>query len=125
MAQEYIAVEGMTLSFQNPAHSGTITVTPLQASVTTKIDNKGVYSGPIAITISAGTDGSITNATGAGTFIPSSTSTKVDNKFVLRKDDITIPITMTGTNPSPPPPTSTYITVVKISAAGQTSTKSD
>lgn len=120
---KYIAVDGMTLSFDNPAHSGNISILGLP-SLKMKCDGKGVYKDLLAISISNGTDGSITNATGAGVINASAIKVKSEGQFVLRVDDKNnIPIVMTGTNPSPPPPTSTYTTVVKITDAGQTKVK--
>lgn len=124
MSLKEIAVQGSTLKFQNPAHSGTITITT-PPSTNTKVDSKGVYAGVLTVTISNGSDGSITNATGTGTITPTALFVKVDGQLVIRKGDFSIPITMTGQNPSPPPPTSTYLTTVEIDDPNQTNTKAD
>jgi len=122
---KYIAVEGCTLSFRNPSHSGTITITS-PASSKVKADNKGVYKSLLNVVISNGTDGSTTSsATGSGVIIATATKTKADNIFVLRIDDESAVITMTGTSMSPPPPTSTYTTTVYISDAGQSKVKAN
>lgn len=124
MAKEYIATTGLTFRFQNPAHSGIVSVVTA-SNPNMKIDSSNTYAGVITVSITNGTDGSITNATGTGTITPTSTSTKLDSNFVIREEDQSIVITMTGLSPSPPPPTSTYTTVVIVDTAGQVSTKSD
>jgi hypothetical protein len=122
-----VAVLGCTWKLLT-GHSGTVTVvTP--ASTKTKCKNgimKGVYKDNLAITIASGSDGSITNATGSGTINATSTTTKVENQYVLRKGDKNIvPIVMTGTNPSPPPPTLAYNETVEIDDPGQSSVKAN
>lgn len=124
MALKYIAVQNCTLSFVNPSHTGTINIIS-PPSTTVKVDNKGVYTSPLAISISNGSDGSITNATGTGTIIATATFVKVDNQFVIRVDDESLPITMTGTPPPPGTGPNTYITQVRITNANQTSTKAE
>lgn len=121
---KYIAVVGMTLGFVNPAHSGTITVTGA-SSTKVKAGGQFVYQTSLTISITAGTDGSITNATGTGTITATATKVKAETKLVLRVDDLSDVITMTGTNPAPPPPTATYTTQVKITNAGQTKAKAE
>jgi len=124
MAKEYIATTALTFRFQNPAHSGDISIiTPSNSNM--KIDTYDTYAGVMTISITNGTDGSITNATGTGTITPTSTSTKLDSNYVIREEDLSISIVMTATNPSPPPPTLSYTTVVIVDSAGQVSTKSD
>jgi len=119
-----LAVVGMTFKFVNPAHSGTVTVTGI-ASTKVKAGGQYIYKNNLTISITAGSDGSITNATGTGTMVATSTKLKTENIIPLRKGDKSIVITMTGTNPSPPPPTSTYTTQVEIDNAGQTKVKGD
>jgi len=124
MAKKDIAVVGMTFKFVNPAHSGTVTVVGL-ASTKNKAGGAFIYKTTLAITISNGSDGNVTNATGAGTIIATSTKALADNLPPLRKGDQSIPITMTGTNPSPPPPTLAYVTVVEIDDPGQNKVSSE
>ena len=121
---KFIAVVGCSFSFVNPAHSGTVTVTS-SPSTKVKADGNFVYTTPLSITITNGSDGSITNATGSGVINATATKVKVEGIFVMRVDDISVPITMTGTNPSPPPPTATYVTTVEINDAGNTKTKAE
>jgi len=118
MALKDLSVTGMTFKFVNPAHSGTILITGI-ASSKVKAGGSFVYKTTLAISITAGSDGNITNATGAGVIIGTSLKVLVDNSAPLRKGDKSVPITMTGTNPSPPPPTLAYITVVEIDDPGQ------
>ena len=124
MALIEVAVLDCTLKFQNSSHSGTIVISTLP-STNTKVDNNGVYAGVLTVVITAGTDGSITNATGTGTISPTALFVKIDGQLVIRKGDSSIVITMTGTNPSPPPTNSTYLTTVEIDDPNQTSTKAD
>lgn len=126
MAKIELAVVGMTFKFVNPAHSGTVTVTGL-ASTKIKASGQFVYKDTLAISISNGSDGSITNATGVGTMIATSTKNREisDLLFILRKGDKSIIITMTGDNPSPPPPTAQYNTQVEIDDPGQTKVKGE
>jgi hypothetical protein len=119
-----LAVVGMTFKFVNPAHSGTVTVTGI-ASTKVKAGGQFIYKNNLTISIANGSDGSITNATGTGTLIATSTKLKTENVIPLRKGDKSTIITMTGTNPSPPPPTSTYTTQVEIDNAGQTKAKGE
>jgi hypothetical protein len=121
---ELLAAEGMTFKFLNPAHSGNVAVTGI-ASLKAKGENKGVYLNNLAITITNGSDGSITNATGSGTMIATAQKILIENQIPLREGDQSIDIIMTGTNPSPPPPTSTYTTKVEIDDPGQTKWKAD
>jgi hypothetical protein len=121
---ENIAVVGMTFKFVNPAHSGTVTVTG-SASNKVKADSKFLYKDNLTISIANGSDGSITNATGTGYMIATSTKLKTENVKPLRKGDQSNIITMTGTNPSPPPPTLTYTTQVEIDDAGQSKSKGE
>ena len=122
---EYIATENMTFKFDNPAHSGTVTIITT-ASIKVKADGNAVHKDLMAVSITGGSDGSITNATGAGVINATSTKVKADNVLVLRKDDKNnIPIVMTGTNPAPPPPTSIYTTVVVIDDPGNTKVKAE
>lgn len=122
--QKEIAVVGLTTKFVNPTHSGTVVITS-SPNTNVSINSKNVYAGVVNFTITAGTDGSITNATGTGSFITTSTTTQADSQLVLRKGDLSIPVTMTGTNPSPPPPTSTYVTIIEVDDPGQTDVLSD
>jgi len=120
---EFIANNSMTFKFENPAHSGTVTITT-PASTKVKAGGVGVHKDNMAIVISNGSDGSITNATGSGVINATAQKAKADGVLVLREGDKNnIPIVMTGTNPSPPPPTSTYTTVVVIDDPGQDKVK--
>ena len=121
MALKEFAVEGLTFKFVNPAHSGTVTVTGAASTKAKKIpENKFVYLNNLSISISNGSDGSITNATGTGTMTATATKNKCEGVFPLRKGDQSGIITMTGTNPSPPPATAQYTTQVEIDDPGQT-----
>jgi hypothetical protein len=124
MALKEFAVVGMTFKFVNTAHSGDIAVTGI-SSIKVKAGNQFVYQNNLSITITNGSDGSITNATGSGTMTATSTKNLVENVAPLRKGDQSIVITMTGTNPSPPPPTAQYTTQVEIDDPGQTKVKGE
>ena len=119
-----MAVVGMTFKFVNPAHSGTVTVTGVP-STKLKAGGQFAYKDTLAISITAGTDGSITNASGVGTMMATSTKLTTEAIKPLRKGDKSIVITMTGTNPAPPPPTATYTTQVEIDDPGQTKAKGE
>lgn len=126
MANELLAVEGMTFKFVNPAHSGTVTVTATaipNSTISTKVscESRFTYMNNLIVVITNGSDGNITAATGTGTIPATAAKTLVQNIAPLRKGDQSVEITMTGTNPSPPPPTDTYITQVEIDDPGQSS----
>lgn len=119
---EFLAVVGMTFKFVNPAHTGSITVV---GSPSTKL-KAGVnfaYKDNLSISISNGSNGSITNATGVGTMLATALKNLIESSKPLRKGDKSTIITMTGTNPSPPPATSTYTTQVEIDDPGQNKVK--
>jgi len=119
MALELIAVQGMTFKFVNPAHSGVVTVTGAP-SIKVKAGS-GVYKDKLTIAISAGTDGTVVNATGSGNIPATAAKTKADGSLVLRKGDQSIDILMAGTIPGSGP--GSYTTKVEILDPGQTKAK--
>lgn len=124
MSQEFFAVTDMSLDFVNSGDSGDITITG-SPSTKVKADNKFVYQEGTIITITNGSNGSITNATGSGAMVATTTKNFAENKRMLRNGDRSAPIIMTGTNPSPPPATATYVTVVEIDDPNQTKWKGE
>jgi len=125
MASKELAVEGMTFKFVNPAHSGNVVINDPPSSKNKCIGN-GIYKDNLSINITNGSDGSITNGTGAGNIAATGSKVKIDNNIlVLRKGDQSGNITITGTNPSPPPPTLQYTTQVEIDDPGQTKVKGE
>lgn len=121
MANKEIAVVGCTWKFPT-GHSGTVTVIS-PASTKMTCSSLGVYKDNLSVSISAGTNGTVSNATGTGTINATATKTKCEGSFVLRKGDSNlIPIVMTGTITSPPY-TGTYNETIEIDSAGQTKVK--
>jgi len=120
MSKKEYAVEGMTFKFENPSHSGDVSVIPGQVSQVNKFDGKGAYKDNLSILISNGDNGSdISSATGSGTISATSQKNSSEGQKLLRDDDESNEITMTGTNANPPPPTLTYTTKVIIDDPGQ------
>jgi len=124
MSLKYVAVLGCTLTFENPSHSGSISIiTP--PSLNTFVDNKGVYAGVLNISISDGTDGTVEESIGTGTITPTAIYSYIDGNLVIRVDDESNTITMNGTIPGTPPVAGSYTTKVKISNANQNNTEAE
>lgn len=126
MALKEIAVEGMTLVFDPPTVSGSISIMGL-ASLKTKIDGSGVYTDGLTISIS-----SIISTPSAPTPDPmphvasiNSTATyvKEGGSLVLRVGDKTDTITANPINPSGSPVPTNFKIVIQ--SAGQTKVKAE
>jgi hypothetical protein len=118
MASENIAVLGCTLESTEQSKSGTYVIATLP-STKWKIGNKGVYRGPITVTITGATDGSVQGGTGSGVINPSGDDNWTMEKKgkLIRKDDESEEITISGTIPPSTP--GTFTMKVKVSDAGQ------
>lgn len=114
MSQKLIAVLGMTVMVQAP-FSGTVAVV---TAPSTKVfaDSKAVYSGTIAVLLTAVSGSGITSGTGGGAIVPTATKVLADNQPVLRQDDQNLAITVTDSVA----PYGTATVGVKITVAGQT-----
>lgn len=113
MALKNIAVEGCTLVCQ---FGGTAKIETL-ASKTSFFNDKGVYSGPLTISVKGSSAGGASaNATGVGTLIPTAQFTLADNKFVVLEGD-KASIVVAGSTSSGSPTSGTE--VVTIQHAGQ------
>lgn len=109
-----IAVMGCTLTC-DPDGFATISTPPSTSSFA---ENKGIYSGPLSITVvGSSTGGANKNATGVGSLQPTAQFVQVDGKMVVLENDFVV-ITATGTTSSGSP-TSGPVKVT-ISSAGQT-----
>jgi hypothetical protein len=112
---ELITVEGATLKFQDPTHSGTISILP--ASVLAdpvKCQGAKAYKS-IAFSVTGFSGGAVpSGGTGAGVIVGNSTKAKSQAAaLVLADASVTIVITGTG---SPPP---TQSTTVEVDDPGQ------
>ena len=103
--------------------SGNVTITS-PANQDAKINGKGIYSGPMNITISNWTNGTITNGVGVGVINPNAKYTKVDGKLVFLEGVESEQITVTGQISTQPYVDSKVITV-KINNAGQDGVKGE
>jgi hypothetical protein len=118
---EFLAVQGLTLGFRDPTHSGTILIIP--ASVLyTKVKSTGnqVYIS-ISFTVTEFAGPGISSGTGAGVITGSTVKTKVNNgqQPVREEDQVIITITDSVT------PFGTLSTTVYVDDAGQTKAKAE
>lgn len=113
MTLKNIAVEGCTLS--EPTAQIT---TP--ASTKVKADGKGVYSGPLTISISGYSGQGIEVGTGTDTLQPTATKVKVEGKMVILEGD---QVTITVTGQTPQGASASVPVNVKIQDAGQSKAK--
>lgn len=116
-----IASSACTLELDKGSGTASIT-TP--ASTTVKGDGNGLYRGPLAVTISGYTGGTITisgSGAGAGTINGSATKTKIDSMAAVLEGDNTT-ITVTGLKPLESGGTAPTTENVKVTIkkAGQT-----
>jgi hypothetical protein len=119
MALELLAVEGLTLDFQDPTHSGTITIIPASVKYSkVKCNGNQVYTS-ISFTVTAFSGGGITSGTGAGVITGSTTKTKVNSGVKPVRDDDSVTITITDSVS----PFGTTSTTVLVDNPGQTKSK--
>lgn len=119
---KYVAVEGMTISYNVGGVPATASETLGPASLTVKADGKGVYAGNLQITVTSATDGSgATEGSGVGFFEPSSEFCTADGeKFLLEGDEASINVV--GVKNGEPYP---WVLTAKVQSAGQTSVKAE
>jgi hypothetical protein len=123
--KQYHAVEGMTVSFNNPSHTGDISFGSPSEKANDGNGNR-CYLDNLLVTITNGSDGSTTiNATGTG-YLNATTRyvTLEDEKPLRQTDKNNTPILMTGTTMTPPFNPSTYYTNIRITNAGQNKSRS-
>lgn len=118
---KYIAVDGCKVEIQSP-FSGTVTITSVPSTVA-KAGGKGIYKTPLAFSISGVAGPGIANGAGAGAIPATSTTTKAEKLYVMRKDDSII-VVATGVLPAPPSTPISLPVTVKITDAGQDKVKS-
>ena len=101
--------------------TGNVSVTST-ASTNSKIKigevSKGIYTGPMAISVSGYTDGSISGGSGTGVINSSAQKVTVDTLPVILEGD-SGDVVLTGTNPQSGAPVSGYTVKVKVISAGQ------
>lgn len=119
---EAIVVSGCKFKFPEGS-TGKATITTLPSSFT-KINSKGVYSGPINVSITGWTNGTIKAGTGSGVINPNAKYTKADGKLVFLKGAKSESIPVTGTIETQPY-TDTKIITIEISDAGQSEIKGE
>jgi hypothetical protein len=128
MSLQPVAVEGMVIKVQPPAKGQVTVLTP--PSTITSVNGKKAYIGPIDIkvdNITMGPLGSVTPGTAMGKISPLAQNSSSENKKVMRKNDISAPLSAIGAQhngPNGAPMPSPIICVVKIENAGQTIFKS-
>ena len=121
-----IAVDGCTFSITVGGlviGEGNVSVTGT-ASTNTKIDQKGVYTGPLAISVAGYTDIAISGGSGVGVISSTAKSVKVDSLPVILQGD-SGEVALSGTNPSSDAPVTGYPVTVKVLVAGQTSVQGE
>lgn len=119
---KYIAVQGCSFSIDEKDATLLCSVTSIP-STKVKIDNKGVYSGSISVTVTGWTDEVMELGTGIGVINSSANKISVENKKVLLEGDFCT-IAITGVSLK----TQSTITVdyeLKISSAGQNIVKGE
>lgn len=87
-------------------------------------NKKGVYAGPVNITVSNYADVNIANGTGTGVINPSSTKNKIDSLAVVLEGD-SGDVVLSGEHPQSGNPVTGYTVNVKIISAGQTVVKAE
>jgi len=118
---ELLAVEGLTLDFQDPTHSGTITIIPASVVVdAVQCQGDKVYV-IISFTVAAFSGPGISVGTGAGVITGTATKTKVSNGLIPCREDDSVTITITDSVT----PFGTLSTTVYVSDAGQTKAKAE
>lgn len=121
---EYLACEGCTLKFTNPAHTGTLTILPIDGGSIGSAAFCGgneVYTA-ITFTVTGGSNGSgITAGIGSGTIVGSTTVTYSKTVAVVRKGD-KVTITITGLSGGSP---ASYQSEIAVDDAGQSKVKSE
>lgn len=112
-----VAVQGMTIVPVETgiAIEGYIITTPPSANVS--VDQKGVFSGDITVTVPAPTYGAYVAPSTNFTLHPSSEFTDVDGEPCLLEGDTSDTLTLTGTNPSGS--TTQFSLTLKVLAANQ------
>lgn len=119
--QYIITVGGVVLG------SGDLEVSTLPSS-NTKVKvgsvDKGVYAGPMSVTVSNYVDPSITSGTGPGIITPSASKVTVDQLPVMLEGD-SGEVILSGSNPQSGSPVTGYTVTVKIISAGQSVVKAE
>ena len=125
MSLKNIVIEGCQFSIEVGGAvigTGNVSVTSL-ASINSKINigglSKGIYAGPMSISVSGYTDSAIAGGSGTGVINPSAQFNKIDGQPVVLEGD-SGEVVLTGTNPQSGAPVSGYTVKVKIISAGQT-----
>ncbi|MBO7692547.1 MAG: hypothetical protein J6W16_07285 [Methanobrevibacter sp.] len=85
---------------------------------------KGVYAGPMSISVAGYTDAAISSGTGAGVITPSSQHNTVDTLPVVLEGD-SGEVVLSGVNPQSGGPVTGYTVTIKIQSAGQSYYKAD
>ena len=117
-----VASESFTLGTDNGTASASVTAV---ASTNTKINNSGVYTGPMAILVTGATEGNcVQNAPMAGAIPATAINVKVDNLPVIRKDD-NVTVVVNGNRTITGAPPCTISVKVNVDDAGQTDVKAD
>lgn len=112
-----IAVRGMNIA---PVETGIlidgyVIVTP--SSINVFVDNKGVYSGDVAVTVPAPTYGAFVAPSTTFVIHPSCEFCDVDGNPCLLEGDTSDTLTLTGTNPSGA--TTEFSLTLKVLSANQ------
>lgn len=120
---KYVAVEGMMVVpvEEGVEISGVIVETGASAAV--KVDEKGVYSGDITVTVATAIFNGYTAADLTFTLHPSAEYTSVDGKKVLLEDDTSDTVTATGY--MPPSQSTNFPVTIKVLSAMQTYMKAE
>lgn len=123
--KQYLAVEGMTVSFNNSSHTGDISL----GSPSEKADDcngNRCYLDNLQVTITNGSDGNTTmNATGTGLLNATTRFITLEDEKPLRQTDKNnTSILMTGVSITPPYNPSVYYTDIRITNAGQNKVRS-
>lgn len=118
---KYVAVEGMTLDFgDTTVLDESVTLGP--ASFNTSVDGKGVYAGPLAISVVGAQKEDYMGGSGAGIFSPGAQKVSVDGlKVLLEGDEATFEVV--GVNAEAVPVA--WTVTAKVTSAGQTVMKAD
>lgn len=117
---ENVAVEGLTFSTSGASTVGEITINSTPSSKTSA-SGKGVYRGPLSITLTGFGISGCESGVGNGSIPPTSTKELVDGLAPIREGDQVV-ITVTGTTGTS---SCEFPVTIKVDSAGQNKYKAN
>lgn len=122
---KYVAVEGMELAPVEQDVELTGVVVETFPSPNVSIDGNAAYSGQISVKAASAAYSGYVAENLSFTLHPSSSYAKIDGESALLEGDTSATVTASGKNPSLVPQEMEFPVTLKVSSAGQDSTKAD